>query len=183
MSERRRRGIERGRLFALCCSVEFFPPLPFLPLVSAVVVTVMAFCGLLPEYILASPSPARHGTHSQENFRPPSSLLALPSSSIRSTALKAIKRHGINISKAASSAITCSSPSRLAPQLSTSPFPIAMAAPIVVFLAAGDNDIAAAATSENEQELEGEVRGRNPTNKMAHGGRAGEGIRGLRRTV
>ena len=49
-----------------------------------------------------------------------------------------------------------------------------MAAPIVVFLAAGDNDIAAAAaTSENEQELEGEVRGRNPTNKMARGGRAG----------
>ena len=41
-------------------------------------------------------------------------------------------------------------------------------------MAAGDNDIAAAAaTSENEQELEGEVRGRNPTNKMARGGRAG----------
>ena len=71
-------------------------------------------------------------------------------------------------------AITCSSPSRLAPHLSTSPFPIAMAAPIVVFLAAGDNDIAAAATSENEQELEGEVRGRNPTNKMARDGRARE---------
>ena len=30
-----------------------------------------------------------------------------------------------------------------------------MAAPIIVFLAAGDNDIAFATTSENELELEG----------------------------
>ena len=138
----------------------------------------MAFCGLLPEYILASPSPqhsaARRGAHSQENFRllPPSlplpSLLAslLFPSSIRSTALKAIKRHGINISKAASSTITCSLSllglaRSLAPPLYFSPIAMATVAPIVVFLAAGDNDIAVAvATSENELEVEGGREGR-----------------------
>ena len=186
MSERRR-GIERGRLFALCCSVEFFPPLPFLPLVSvsAVVVTVMAFCGLLPEYILASLSPARHGgTHSQENFRPPSSLLALPSSSIRSTALKAIKRHGINISKAASSAITCSSPSRLAPHFS---IPHCNGRP-PLSLSSWPRATTTSPPPPPPRKTSRSWRGRSEVETLqtrwrAAGGRAGEGIRGLRRTV